>query len=421
MRLVAPLRRTDFARLLAGGTISLLGDGIYVVAIAFQVLALTNTTTALSLVLLAWAVGLVACLPAAGVLIDRLDRRVVLVAADGAQLVATAALAVLSLSGAIELWHCFVVAFVIGVGTAFVKPASSALVPAVVPKDELVAASALLESAEQGATMFIGPGIGGLLVAAAGPGGALLADAATFAISMALIVAIRSPTRARERAQESFLREIRTGLDYVRSEPWLWATLVAASLGVMAAIGPIDVLLPYIVKNEWGGGAQDFGLLIALSGASGLVATLVVGQRGLPRRPVTMMFLAWGASTTAIAGFGLVDSVVAAIPFEIALGVGFTGEVIWFSLVRTRVPDELLGRVSSLDWFISGGLLPVSFALTGPIASAIGAQTTLVCSGALAGLAFLVLYFAVPGLREPRGHTSSNGETGHLASKSRLG
>lgn len=417
MRLIAPLRRRDFARLFAGSTISLLGDGIYIVAIAFQVLALTNTATALSLVMLAWSLGLVACLPSAGVLTDLVDRRIVLISADAAQFAATVVLGVLSVTGAIAIWHCVLAALVIGAGTAFVKPASSAMVPNVVAGDEVVAATALQESADRAATLFLGPAIGGLLVATIGTGVALLADAATFAISIVCVAFIRSPTRPPPRPPDSFIGEMRTAFAYVRSEPWLWATLLAASLSVMAAVGPLDVLLPYIVKNQWHDGAEAFGLLMATSGAAGLVISLVVGQRGLPRRPVTWMFVVWGVATFAIAGYGLAGSALAAAPFAIVLGLGFAGEVIWFSLVRLRVPAELLGRVSSIDWLVSFGLLPVSFALCGPIAGQVGARTTLIGAGVLAGVAFLVIYVAVPGLSEPRRSRDRRGETPHTASE----
>jgi DHA3 family tetracycline resistance protein-like MFS transporter len=112
------------------------------------------------------------------------------------------------------------------------------------------------------------------------------------------------------------------------------------------------------------------------------------------------MFAAWGLSSTAIAGYGLVGSTIAAAPFALALGLGYAGEVIWFSLMRLRVPAELLGRVSSLDWLVSFGLMPLSFALCGPLAGLVGAQATLVGAGILAGGSCLVVYVAVPGLRE---------------------
>lgn len=400
MQLLRPLRRRDYALLFTGGSVSLMGDGIYLVAIAFQVLALENDATSLSLVLFAWSVGLLACLPLAGVIVDRLDRRAVMVCSDGAQLLATAALGTLSLTGAIEVWHCAAAALVVGAGTAFLKPAATAILPSVVPEDELVPATALQEAAERGSTLFIGPALGGLLVAGVGPGYAFLADAGTFAVSMICVGLIRSPARATQRAAASVVQEARDGLAYVRSEPWLWATLVAAALAVLCMVGPLQVILPYVVKNDWGGEADDYGLLMAVSGAAGFTAALVVGQRGLPRRPVTVMFAVWGVSSVGIVGYGLVGSTMAAAPFALVLGLGYAGEVIWFSLVRLRVPAELLGRVSSLDWLVSFGLMPLSFALCGPLAGLVGAKATLVGSGILAGGACLLVYLAVPGVRE---------------------
>jgi DHA3 family tetracycline resistance protein-like MFS transporter len=416
MRLLAPLRRADFARLFAGGAVSLAGDGIYLVAIAFQVLALTNTPTALSLVLLAWSAGLVACLPAAGVLVDRVARKPVLIAADGVQLVATAALGVLSVTGVLTVWHCAATAALVGAGAAFVKPAAAAILPSVVPGDEVVAATALQQSADRAATLFIGPAIGGMLVAGLGTGEAFLADAATFAFSMACVAFIRSPTAPPARERQSVVREARAGLEYVCGEPWLWATLVAAAVAVMAAVGPLDVLLPYVVKNEWGQDADTYGLLMATSGAAGLVISLVVGQRGLPRRAIAWMFVVWGVGTAAIAGYGIAGSFAAAVPFAIVLGLGFAGEVIWFSLVRLRVPAELLGRVSSIDWLVSLGLLPLSFGLCGPIAEAVGAQATLVGAGLVGGGVFVVMWLAVPRLRGD-GARDGDGERAPVASR----
>jgi DHA3 family tetracycline resistance protein-like MFS transporter len=269
----------------------------------------------------------------------------------------------------------------------------------VVPGDELVAATALQESGQRGATLFAGPALGGLLVATVGPGAAFVADAATFAVSIACVALVRTPARPPAPAvRPSALSEARAGLAYVRAEPWLWGTLAAASIAVMAAIGPMEVVLPYVVRHEWGGGAGQYGLVLAVVGACGLVASLMIGARGLPGRPVAAMFGVWGVGTAAIAGFGLAGSVAAALPFAIVAGLGFCGEVIWFSLLRLRVPAELLGRVSSLDWLVSFGLLPLSYAACGPLAEAVGARATLVGAGLLGGAAFGVLYLLVPGL-----------------------
>jgi DHA3 family tetracycline resistance protein-like MFS transporter len=400
VRLTPPLRRRNFALLFAGSTASLVGDGIYLVAIAFQVLALENQASTLSLVLLSWSIGLVGSLPLAGVVVDRFDRRAVMVTADGAQLAATAALGVLSVTGAVELWHCAAAAFAVGAGAAFLKPAGTAILPGVVPAQELVPATALQESAERGATLFVGPALGGLLASGVGPGVAFLVDAATFAVSMACVALLRVPARAVRGVRSSFIREAREGVAYVRGQPWIWGTLVAVSFAVLALVGPLQVVLPYVVKNDWGGNASDYGLLLAASGAAGLLVSLVVGERGLPRRPITAIFLAWGLGDAAMVGFGVVGSTAAAVPFAVALGLGYAGEVIWFSLLRIRVPDDLLGRVSSLDWLVSFGLLPVSFAICGPLSKAIGAQATLIGAGVLGSVPFLIVYLVVPAVRQ---------------------
>ena len=170
MRLLQPLRRRDFALLFAGSTISLIGDGVYTVALAFQVYALDNSPGALSLVLLAYSAGLVVCALVAGVVVDRVDRRAVIVVADALQLVAILAMGLLSVAGTLEVWHCALLAVLVGAGTAFVKPAATALLPHVVPKEEIVAATSLEQSAQQASYALLGPALGGVLVGATGPG-----------------------------------------------------------------------------------------------------------------------------------------------------------------------------------------------------------------------------------------------------------
>lgn len=402
MQLLAPLRHRDFALLFAGGTLSFIGDGIYLVAIAFQVLELSNSATSLSLVLLCWSVGMVPCLPLAGALVDRWDRRAVLIVADSAALLATATLGMLSIAGQIDVWHCAAVAGVIGICSAFQGPALQPLMQALLPLEDAVAATALKESSLQASLMFIGPAAGGVLVAAIGPGPAFLIDAATFAASIVCVVLIRSPAAPQPRQRVSIAADILEGVAYVRSQPWLWAPMMAASVAMMGIVGATQVALPYVIKNDWGGGAEDYGLLLAVSGASALVVALLVGHFGLPQRPVAAMVAGFGLGYLAVAGYGLAGSVLAATIFAVLRGVQQVGEVIWFTLQIERVPSHLLGRVSSLDFVVWNGLMPVSFAASGPLVEAIGAQATFIGGGVLGGAAFLVIYLLVPDLREAR-------------------
>jgi len=154
------------------------------------------------------------------------------------------------------------------------------------------------------------------------------------------------------------------------------------------------------VRNELGGEASDFGLVLACGGIGSILAALVLGQRGLPRRHITFMYSAWTIGSLALVGFGLAGAVWQMQVISFLEGAFFTaGMVVWGTLVQTLVPGELLGRVTSLDWFVSTSLVPVSFALTGPVSAGLGAQTTLIAAGIAAAVATIVFLF-VPGVRD---------------------
>ena len=197
------------------------------------------------------------------------------------------------------------------------------------------------------------------------------------------------------------LREVAEGFRFVRSQKWLWGTLLAAAVSLLAFWGPWEVLVPYIVKNELGGNAGDLGLVFASGGLGAILAAIVMGHRKIPRRHITFMYLAWTASSGAVMVYGLAASLwqaMAAAFFSGALSTA--GMVVWMTLMQTRVPRELLGRVTSLDWMVSIGLIPVSLALTGPIADAVGARETLIGAGALSGVIIVGFLFLLPGLRD---------------------
>ena len=394
MRLLIPFRRRDFALLYAGQATSMVGDGIFTVAITFQVLEVDDSAGALSIVLLAGSVGLVLCLLAAGVVSDRVERRRVLIASDLVRLAAVGAIGVLSVSGALEVWHAAVLMLVYGAGEAFFQPAFGAILPALVPTEELVQANAVHGVIRPLALRFAGPALGGALVAGLGPGQALLVDAATFGISAVCVLALRARSHAGA-VREGALRELSAGWRYVRSQPWLWATLGSALLAVLCIVGPLQVLLPLVIRNELGGDAGTFGAVLAVSGLGGVAAAVVMGSRGLGARPVTLMFVVWAVSTLPLCGYAFATATWQLFPLAAIEGAGMTaGQVVWSTLMQTRVPAALLGRVSSVDWLVSAGLAPLSFALTAPAAAAFGVSATLIVAGlvsSLGTLAFLPL------------------------------
>jgi MFS family permease len=403
VRMLTPLRHRDFRLLWSGMCVSLMGDGIFLVAMAWQVYALSNAPTALALVGIAMTVPTIMFLLLGGVVSDRLDRRRVMLAADVTRGLAVGLLAVLSMTGALELWHVVALVAVYGAGAAFFGPAFDAIVPDVLPASELAQANSLDHFVRPVALRLAGPALGGALIDAVGVGAAFAFDAASFAISAIALVAMatRAPRRAAEPA--SVGADIRTGFAYVRRHVWLWATFATAAVAYLLFMGPAEVLLPYLVKNEMGGSASDLGLVFAAGGIGSVGCAVVVGQRGLPKRDITFMYLAWTAATVAVAGYGLATAVwqlmLASLCFN---ALETAGTIVWATAKQRHVPAALLGRVSSLDWLISIGLLPVSFALTGPLSGAIGAKTTLVAAGLIGG-AVTFAALLLPGMRAVEG------------------
>jgi MFS family permease len=325
-----------------------------------------------------------------------------MMAADVARALVLATIGLLAISGQLELWMLVALAGLYGAGEAFFGPAFSALIPEIVPPDLLIEANSVEHAVRPLASQVAGPALGGAIVALVGPGTGFLIDASTFAVSFACLAALRVQEVPAPSPAGAF-KEIREGLAYVRSQTWLWATLIMACLTLLVFWGPEEVLVPYIIKNDFGGTAADFGLVIAVAGLGSVAGSLFMGRRGLPRRPVTVMYYFWGLGVLPLAAYAVASETWHLMPLGLIIGFSMaSGMVIWTTLMQTRVPRELLGRVTSLDWFVSIGLAPVSFALTAPVSNAIGIDATFVLAGVLACVFAIALLFLVPGLRERR-------------------
>ena len=406
VRLIGPLRERDFALFWAGTLVSLLGDGIYLVALPFAVIDLGGGAGSLSLVGLAWSLGMVGFLLAGGLAADRYDKRRQLLIADAVRLVAVGGLGALSLAGVLELWQLVALGFVFGAGEGLSGPALGAIVPELVPPDVLVQANALQGSLRPIALRLAGPAIGGVVVALLDTGGALLVDAGTFAISIACLLAMRgrAPVRAAGAIAEPLRDQLREAARFVRGETWLWATLVAASVSVLFFFGPVEVLLPLRIDDDLGGGAGAFGVVLAAGGVGATLGTAALGHFGLPRREITFLYWTWGLAGFALCGYALAGAVWQLIVCSFLFGAfSGAGNPIWSTLMQVRVPVRLRGRVASLDWLVSLGLTPVSFALTGPAAAAADPATVLLVAGLVAGAATIAILYLTPGLRAQDG------------------
>ena len=395
MKILRPLRDRDFALLWAGLTVSLLGDGIYLVAVAWQAYEISNTPSALAVVGLAWSIGLTLFLLTGGVISDRMDRRRVMIAADLMRAAVLTIMGVLAVSGDLEIWHMVVLVLFYASGEAFFGPALGALIPDVLHGEQLVQASALEQFVRQTCRRLIGPALGGLIVAVVGAGQAFLIDAGTFLVSATAITLMRTRMTS-VRAEGSTVRgEMVSGLRYVQQHRWLWVTFTISSLAMLLFFGPAEVLLPYIVRNELDGDAGAFGLVLAADGAGSILASIAIGRRDLPRRYLTVLYACWGAGTLPLVGYAVATELWQLMILAALFGAMITiGIIIFVTLQNTRVPAEMRGRVRSVDLFTSTGLAPLSFALTGPAAALLGVHTTLILAGIAPTILIATMFFA---------------------------
>lgn len=388
----------DFALYWAGSTASLLGDGIYFVAIAWQAYSLSNSPRALAYIGAAWTLPQLAGLLFAGAASDRFDRRRVMIAANAISGTAIGAIAALSIAGLLKLWQLWLLVAIHGVGVALFIPSAGALVPQLVPSELLVEANALRQFVRPFAMRLVGPALGGVLVAVLGSGEAFLVDALSFFIALIAValIQVRPPTVAAPHTH-SMSQEIVAGLRFVGSHSWLWLSLCAAACWLLIYVGPLEVLLPFLVKNKIGAGARGLGFVFAAGGLGAMLFAYTVARTGLPRRAMVLMYALWSLCMFALASLALASSLwQAMLASFLVFGLLSTGEIVWQTTLQRRVPNHLLGRVASVDWFVSTALVPVSFMLTSPVSVALGADTTLLSAGILGGVLMAALIVLPP-------------------------
>ena len=391
-----PLGERNFRRYFVGQTTSYLGDGLLPVAVSFAVLDLTGSASDLGLVLAARMVPVVLFLLVGGVWADRLPRHLVMLASDIVRGAVQAVLAVLLLTGTAELWHLLVLQALYGVGEAFMRPAATGLLPSLVAGERLQQANALL-SASVNSAYIVGPALAGVLVATAGAGTAIAVDAGTFAVSTASLALLRVPAAAEHAERLPFLEDLRAGWREFASRTWLWATVVVASLFLLAVVAPLMVLGPVVADRELGG-ARDWGAIAAAIGIGTLVGS-VCAARVRPVRPILAVAVLLGgpALTAAALALTLPVPVIGVLGFVAGATEGFI-EVVWITSLQEGIPPAALSRVSAYDTLGSFVFMPIGFAVAGPVADAAGLEPTLLGIAAIALVLPLTLA-AIPSVR----------------------
>ena len=385
--------------LFASVVLSVFGAGMWAVVMVYTVIGGGGDPVDLSIVAAANAVGLLACAIPGGIVADRVSRRLILRVVELVNLVALISVAVAGLFGPVSIPHLAVVAFILGAGAGFFYPAYSAILPRILPAAQLLAANGLEGAIRPALQQAAGPAVAGIVVAAVvAPAHAVWVIVAAHAIALVLLLFVRPEpaTDALPDHETSTTRgvfhDLREAVRFTVQTPWLLWTLLYATVWVLVWMGPQEVLLPFVTAERIGEDPRWFGFLLAAFGVGGVIGSIVVSSRRLPRRYLTAMILVWGCSTLPFIVVGFTDQYWLMAVSCFVVGFGFSyGNVIWGTLLQRRVPRHMLGRVSSLDFFVSLALMPVSMALAGPLAQVVPIPVIFL----VAGLAPFLLSFLV--------------------------
>jgi MFS family permease len=386
------LRHRDFRMLWLAQSASVIGDNIVLVALALFIIERTGSATDLGLVLAAQALPLVAFLLIGGVWADRLPRQRVMIATDLVRFALHALLAVLIFSGRVAIWQLVVIEMLFRSAEAFFRPAANGLLPQTVPEEEIQPATAVTGMSNNVAE-FAGPALATALVLGAGAGWAFALDAATFVVSAAFLSRVHprergnNPAAAAGAEHVGVWTSIREGAREVRSRTWVWATLASFCIALFCGLASWFVLGPVVAREQYGHIAV-YGYVEAAIGFGTIVGSLAgVGWR--PRYPIRLGMIAmllWPLSAILYAA-GV--TLVLVVPASVIGGAGFAlFDVWWLTALAERIPPHALSRVTSYDWMVSLGLMPVGYAVMGPLAAQLGAVNVLLGGAVLAVVAF---------------------------------
>ncbi|WBC01115.1 MFS transporter [Micromonospora sp. WMMA1976] len=378
---LAPLRVRDYRLAMFGNSASFIGDQIVPVALAFAVLEVTGSATALGVVLLARTVPLAIFVVTGGVWADRLPRQFIMVTTDCVRFVSQAIFAALLFTDHAALWAMALLQAVHGAAGAFHRPAAGGLLPQLLTPDLRQRGNALMYSV-QSLGGIVGPAAAGLLLAVSSPAWALALDALSFAVSAFLIARIRTPQRTVAKERKSFLQDLGEGWKEMVSRPWLRTWILNFSLFQFALLAAFFVLGPVVSKTSLGG-ETTWATISACIGAGSLLGSLL-SVRWHPSRPLLAVGGALLLAPTVLFGLAALAPVYVLAGMSILFGAATAfGDTVWETAVQNHVPEHLLSRIVSYDWMGSVVLRPVGLAIVGPLAAVVGTANTLIGAGML--------------------------------------
>ena len=392
-RILLPLRHKDFGLLLLGQTVSIFGNNFFLIALPFQLIALGATPVQLGIAVGLAGISTLVFLLLGGAIADRASRRRIILTSDAIGAVVTAAIAVLAGSGRLQVEHVYVAALVLGGTSAFRFPAYTAIITELVPADLLTEANAARTlGAALGRTA--GPIAAGLVVAYAGTPWAFGIDALTFVFSFVAFLAAH-PTARPATATAPLLQQVREGIAFVASTRWLWMALVALTFINLSYGGQIGVMTPLIVRDTLSAGAATFGAVTAAFGLGRIVGGFILPQLHITR-PGTAMYVFEMIAGLATLAIGLIVWLPVTFAGMLIMGLALSSsDTLFETMIQRNVPRELLGRVTSVNFFLGSLFVPLSPLLAGVLVDLTGPATTFAIAGVwAAGIAVLLMFIS---------------------------
>lgn len=380
---LTPLRFPNFRYFFIGQVVNRAGSSMTGVALAFAVLDISDSASALGVVVAAASIPTVVFMLLGGAIADRLPRAVVLRGCNLLQGLAQATTAALVLSGRAEIWHLVVLQAVAGVVLAVSYPAFLGMVPILLPVEERKAAFVLIGQA-QSAVGIIGPAVSGVLVATIGAGFALAVDAATYLIAAALLVLVRLPPGDRTQARPSVIGDFAAGWSYARQLGWVIPGASAALVFNALVSGAIGVLGPVIADDTIGSDGWGVARSCQALGAFAVGFVLTKVTLRVPLRTIMITFPVWCLPMLVLGTYVNVWLLSAA--FVIAGAALGLLDLAWNLTVQEKVPEHMLSRIMAIDGFFSFVANPIGQIAVGPLAVAFGAQSVQLACFALAVL-----------------------------------
>lgn len=383
--MLAPLRYGAFRYLAAGRMVNMLGNGVAPIALAFAVLDLTGSVRDLGLVVGARSLMTVLFVLFGGVVADRIPRRLVLVGSNVLGALTQAVVAILVLTDTATIPLLLALGAANGIVTALSQPASAAATPQTVPAALIQQANALIRLGIN-TGMIGGAALGGLLVAAVGPGWGLAVDAFTFAVAAVAFTGVRiaAPTTT---TRTSIVSDLRAGWSEFTARSWVWVVVLGFMILNAALVGGVHVLGPAIADETIGRSA--WGLVLAAETA-GMVIGGLVALRVRVRRLLLLGVICMFAESFLLVGLALAPTVAVLVSAGLAAGIAVEQfAVAWETSIAQHIPADRLARVYSYDMLGSWVAIPLGQVAAGPLAAAIGTRATLLILATLVVVAVL--------------------------------